>query len=338
MPDQPIKHTPTILFVGNQRSSFVKNDFEILGKHFPVTPLSLTQQGHPLRSLPRFILNTLIQTQRADLVYCWFANMESFLPVLLARIMKKQTIVVAGGYDCANEPSYYYGNFAHPLKRIIASSILTHADDVLAVSHFTEHEALSHTTPRHIHTVYNGVDTDKFRPSQPPRENLVVTVATVDALNTRIKGLRTFAQASRAFPDHQFTIIGPTEEPAKQDLLAINPCLRFLGAIPHDEIVPWFQRAKVYCQLSYRESFGLALAEAMSCGCIPVTTDRGALPEIVADQGFIVPYDDVTTTITALTSALREAGKNPVGPRQRILTTFSLKRREENLLSLIPHE
>jgi len=326
---------PRILFVGNQTSSFVSNDYKILTKHYPVTSHSFTQEGHPARHLPRFILDVFFSLNKSDIVFCWFANTESFLPIFFGKILKKKTVVVAGGYDCANEPSINYGNFAHPLKRLIAAFIFNHVNIVLAVSDFTKHEALSCTHPHEIKTVYNGVDVDKFSPGTDRKEDMILTVASVDKLNVDLKGLRTFAEASKDLVNFKIVIIGPTDEKWKQELMRINPTIQFIGQLPHDDLVPWFRRTKIYCQLSYRESFGLSLVEAMSCGCIPVTTNHGALPEVVGDCGLIVPFKDVNATATALTSAAQKTMENQACARQRAVSHFSLKTREENLIQVI---
>jgi glycosyltransferase involved in cell wall biosynthesis len=62
------------------------------------------------------------------------------------------------------------------------------------------------------------------------------------------------------------------------------------GELP--EVVPLLQRARFYCQLSRREGFGVAVAEAMACKCVPMVSDSGALPEVVRQCGVIVPNDD----------------------------------------------
>ncbi len=46
--------------------------------------------------------------------------------------------------------------------------------------------------------------------------------------------------------------------------------------------------ARVLCLPSVSEGFGLPVAEAMACGTPCVTSDRGALPEVLADGGVAV--------------------------------------------------
>lgn len=105
------------------------------------------------------------------------------------------------------------------------------------------------------------------------------------------------------------------------------------GYLDGQSLLEWYQRAKVYCQLSRYESFGVALAEAMSCCCVPVVTREGALPEVVGDTGFYVPYGDVKATA----SAIREALQSDKGrlARQRVIEKFSVVEREKKLLGLI---
>ncbi|MHA1664403.1 MAG: hypothetical protein ACTSVW_01050 [Candidatus Njordarchaeales archaeon] len=43
----------------------------------------------------------------------------------------------------------------------------------------------------------------------------------------------------------------------------------------------------------------------MSCCCVPVVTRRYALPEVVGDTGFYVPYYDPKSTAEAIKKALR---------------------------------
>jgi len=71
----------------------------------------------------------------------------------------------------------------------------------------------------------------------------------------------------------------------------------------------------------------------MACGCVPVVTDRGALPEVVGDTGFYVQYGDGKATAEAIGNALisdREAIA-----RKRIEDMFSLREREKVLIELI---
>ena len=75
------------------------------------------------------------------------------------------------------------------------------------------------------------------------------------------------------------------------------------------------------------------MAEGMLCGCVPVVTDRGAIPEVVGDTGFYVPYGDPEATAEAIKEALNSnKGKQA---RERIKKMFPIERRERELISEI---
>jgi len=187
--------------------------------------------------------------------------------------------------------------------------------------------------PRRIETVYNGIDTSVFSPGGR-KENIVLTVCFVSTENIRLKGLDTFIDAARHLPEVRFVLLGRALDDALETLKRGAPDnVEFVGAVGQGELIEWYRRAKVYCQISYRESFGVALAEAMSCECVPVVTDRGALPEVVGDLGFVIPYADTRATVDAISRALiSDAGP---AARKRVCDTFSVEQREQELRRII---
>jgi glycosyltransferase involved in cell wall biosynthesis len=109
--------------------------------------------------------------------------------------------------------------------------------------------------------------------------------------------------------------------------------MHLLGYVPDEQMMKYLHEAKVYVQVSAHEGFGISLAEAMLCECVPVVTDRGAIPEVVGDCGFYVPYGEPEATAEAIKSALQ----SDLGPnaRNRIKNNFSIKEREKRLISFI---
>ena len=66
----------------------------------------------------------------------------------------------------------------------------------------------------------------------------------------------------------------------------------FADAVPHEELVRYYNAASICVVPSYYESFGLVALEAMACG-VPVIASRvGGLKETVRDgrTGYLVPW------------------------------------------------
>jgi glycosyltransferase involved in cell wall biosynthesis len=156
-------------------------------------------------------------------------------------------------------------------------------------------------------------------------------VNTVSASTIGIKRLDTFLRASVYLPDVKFILVGEISDGSINSLKRMaGSNVKFTGYLNHGALLPYFHKAKVYCQLSAHESFGVALAEAMSCGCVPVVTRKYSLPEIVGDTGFYVPYNDPEATADAIRKAL--TSNKGLKARARIEKYFSSKTREKKLI------
>ena len=311
-----------IAFIYYDFSSFVKQDYEMLSNHFDVKKVNYRT--------PRDIFKIARTISNSDLTYSWFASGHSFIAVLISKLLNKRSIVVAGGYDVAYVPEINYGQYTHGKdKRMYADYVLKNADIILAVSKFTEGEVLARAKPRMVEVIYNGINTDKFVPGTE-KENLVMTVASGTKDVIKLKGIDAFAKAAEHISGTRFLVLGLSD----RDLEILRakyplPNLKLCGYMSQTDLIKCYQKAKVYCQLSYRESFGVALAEAMACGCVPVVTERAALPEVAGNTGIYVPYDDEEAIAKGIKDAL--SLDNGRIARERVKSHFSRKNREVEL-------
>jgi len=285
-----------ILLLGPLRSSFVKTDIHEMSKEHTIVALD-TVLGRGLKgaiSLVALSFRTLIALLRADVLYCWFADYHTLLPILCARMLGKKAIVVAGGYDVGWLPEIGYGARARPLRWFFASNSFRFATLVLPVSEYAQRQLHMLTNGKHARSVvvYNGVLAGRFPVDiSGLREPLAVTVSQGDSITEYIrKGLPRFIEVARLLPAVNFVIVGPTGSAlarALNDSRNVANVEVIAGFVSlHDTIVPLFMRASCYCQFSIEETFGMAVVEAMLCGCIPVTTNGGALPEVTGDVGY----------------------------------------------------
>jgi len=318
-----------VAFVYYSFSSFVKSDYEILSKHFDVIKVNYRRIWDAFK-IAKFVL-------KSDISFSWFAGGHAFLMVLFSKIFKKRSVVIAGGGDVACVPEINYGQFTlgwH--KKMYTKFVLRHADVVLAVSKFTKDEVLKYAKPKNLKVVYNGVDAEKFKPGRE-KKDIVLTVGSLDKSVLKRKGFETFVKAAKYLPNIKFVLVGKHIDDSIRYLKSIAPRnVEFTGFVSDEELLRWYQKAKVYCQLSYYEAFGLAPAEAMACGCIPVVTkERAGLPEIVGDAGFYVPYGDSKATAEAIEKALNSSEELGKKARERIKMMFAMKNREIELTEII---
>jgi len=322
-----------VLFVKNVTFPFIEKDVEILKKHFDVGVVHFVLNIRNLKDTLLTPFKMIKGVLWSDITFSWFADIHAFWAVLLSKLFRKKSIVVVGGFEVAKVPEINYGLMLSPKSACRTKYVLENADKLLAVSEFNKKEILKYRNPEAVERVYNGVNSDKFKPDGE-KENLAITIAAITRRNkVLLKGLDTFVKSAKFLSDVKFLVIGIQGDALKklQDIAPSN--VAFIGPLSQDELISYYQKAKVYCQLSYRESFGMALTEAMSCECVPVVTNRAALPEVVDDTGFYVPYGDEKATAEAIKKALNsDKGKEA---RERIKKMFPIERREKELVEII---
>ena len=80
----------------------------------------------------------------------------------------------------------------------------------------------------------------------------------------------------------------------------------FLGVSKVAELAEIYTAALVYLEPSLHEGFGMQVVEAMSCGVPVVSSNRGALPEVVNDAALLVDPVNVSKISEALIAVLSD--------------------------------
>jgi glycosyltransferase involved in cell wall biosynthesis len=273
----------------------------------------------------------------ADVAYTWFADVNAFFIVLFCMFLRKKSLIVVGGYDVVYIPEIDYGTLKSLKNRLRVKFVLEHASKILPFSYYANERVLSITKKANICVIPLSCDVEKFKPINGRKENLVITVCYVDKGNIARKGLKTFVESAKFLPQLKFALIGSYVDDAFNYLKKISTSnVEFTGYISDEELSKWYQKAKVYCQLSYQEGFGVALIEAMACECIPVASLRAkVLRETVGECGYYVPYGDVLATVEAIKKASSAPQHIRGKVRKRAKDFFSIEKREKTLLKLI---
>ncbi|MEK9654384.1 MAG: glycosyltransferase family 4 protein [Halieaceae bacterium] len=153
--------------------------------------------------------------------------------------------------------------------------------------------------PRAISIVPNGVDTTLFRPLPGVKRqpNQIIATASADA---PLKGLsvllHAFHELCESRSDLRLLLIarprsgGETE--ALIHRLGLAGRIEFVSDASHEAINRLYAESAVAVVPSLYEGFGLPAVEAMAAGIPLVSSDGGALAEVVGNGGFSVPAGD----------------------------------------------
>jgi glycosyltransferase involved in cell wall biosynthesis len=209
-------------------------------------------------------------------------------------------------------------------------------DAVTTVSENSRRDIATHMglSAAGIDVIPVGIDPDEFRPppeDQPRDEDSILAITSADvALKGLVHLLEALAKLRTERPV-RLTVVGtarpggPAE--AALDRLGLRDAVTFTGPVPEADLVGLLQRASVLAIPSLYEGFSLPAIEAMACATPLVTTDAGALPEVVGSEaGLRVRAGDVGELTAALERVLTSpslAGELGRAGRRRVLDAFT---------------
>ncbi len=228
------------------------------------------------------------------------------------------------------------------------------ADAVVAVSNGMKADILSSypaLDESRLHVVYNGIDTDFYRPDP---ETTVLERIGVDLTRpyvafvgriTRQKGVPHLLRAGLAFDrDLQIVLLaGAADTPelkAETDGLIADLKAERDGVfvvsemLPRDEVRQVLTGALAFLCPSVYEPLGIVNLEAMACETAVVASDVGGIPEVVQDgeTGLLVHYDphdaagferDIAEGVNRLAGDPDLAARFGRAGRERAVTSFA---------------
>ena len=190
---------------------------------------------------------------------------------------------------------------------------IENADAVVAVSRGMREDILAcypGTDPERVHVIYNGIDSDEYRPDRgtdvldrfgvDPEQPSVVFVGRI----TRQKGVEYLLEAARSFdPSAQLVLCAGAPDTAElgaevarrvDELQAQREGVVWIDEmLPKPDVIQLLSHATVFACPSIYEPLGIVNLEAMACEAAVVATATGGIVEVVVDgeTGLLVPFE-----------------------------------------------
>jgi len=246
-----------------------------------------------------FSIATIKQRNNYDVVFIRITAIPHLFPGILAKIiLRKKLVVYLSGNDMSKT------GITKKIYRILISKALSVAD------------AISYTSERNIEEAENflrikierkkailvkqGINTTQFRSYNKNNNNTIISVG-------RLKREKQFEQIIKAMPcvlqtipDVKLMIVGNIDDKnylkRLKRLISKLECeknVEFVGPIPYNRIVHYYNCAKIFVMTSVGEGFSNATFEAMACEKPVIVTRAGTRTELVKDgvNGFLVDYN-----------------------------------------------
>lgn len=304
----------------------------------------------PFRGLHQFFF-MLYHAWTTNCFICFFSGYHSLLPCLFAKLLNKKSIIILGGTDCFNYPSFKYGNFTKRFygwatcKSARMASLLVPVSANLIQSNSKYYT--DDSTQQGIYYWCKGIKTPYKVVSLEYDENIMYRRPVERADNSFLcvsfglggtsfirKGMDKVILLAGTFPELDFTILGCKREELPVE---VPENVAILPAVPYDELPLHYSRHRFYLQLSIAEGFPSAICEAMLCECIPIGSNVAAIPEIMGNNGFLVDKRDDMDIKSIIEKAIHAENKDLIGrnARQQIIAQYGKGSREQKLTNVI---
>ncbi len=216
-------------------------------------------------------------------------------------------------------PFYFSG---HKMKskirrlahRLVFSHTINHAQKIIAVSHYTKQQIISHfpLTKNKVQTVYNGVDSrfknindhdiidsvkKRYGITHPflfyvgvwrNHKNLEGLIKAFEIIQKKHQGHLQLVLAGQE--DSHYQNIRQTIEKSSAKNKIITP-----GFIAPDDLPVLYSVAEMFILPSFIEGFGLVTIEAQKCHCPVLASQATSLPEILSNSAqYFDPYQPQT--------------------------------------------
>jgi len=189
--------------------------------------------------------------------------------------------------------------------------------------------------------VYNGVDTDRFRPA-PERPSGPTTVLFC-AGNFRLKGLTPLVKAVGRVvhqgKDVRLTVMGRGKKDRYRNAIdeaGIGDRVTFTGEQSAPEEV--YRQAHVLAHPTYYDACSLTTMEGMASG-LPVITTRwnGACAFISSEEGYVIDEPGNIEALSAAISALTDPGRQEAMSRnaRKKMESFTMERNADEMEAVL---
>jgi glycosyltransferase involved in cell wall biosynthesis len=262
-------------------------------------------------------LAALRHAGRLDLIDAHFGYPDGYAGVLVGRRLGVPVTITLRG----NESWRVHDPRQAPLLR----EALVGASRVFAVSDALRRIALDLGVPEEkTEVVGNGIDIERFRPRDraaaraalglPADAPVLISVGWLVDGKGHHRVIEVLPALVRRWPGLVYLIVGSgspagdmrAELEAQAGRLGLGATVRFLGALPPEELPGPLSAADVFVLATRYEGWANVFLEAMACGLPVVSTDVGGNREVVCrpELGDIVPFGEPAALEAAIARAL----------------------------------
>lgn len=285
-------------------------------------------------------LRRLHQEQPFTLLHAMWADETGLLAAWAGKLLGIPVVVSLAGGELVGFEDIHYGLQRGRFSRWIVGQAFSGAQGIVAPCRYTKSliaQASYQVPDAHISMISLGVDLRVFQPSElPKRPRHLVHVASL----VGVKAQATLLRAVALLDDVTLDLVGEGPERAALEKLThgldIVDRVKFVGAVGHLDLPPYYQRAALNVLCSRHEGLGMVTLEAAACGTPTISTAVGLLPDW-PQMGEVVPVGDEQALANAIRGLLdnhERLASLSASAYQTALENFSIEHTVEQFLKL----
>jgi len=272
----------------------------------------------------------------ADVIFIWWWT-YAFIPILLNKIYRKK-IVITGTFNY-KAPYMAFDYFRRRFyQQMLIKYSLINADKNILVSQ-NEYDLIKNDLKlNNLEYSPHCIDTDIYSPAGKRDKNTVFTICWTGKENLQRKSLPEIVKSAvfvkKEGLDYKFIIAGRKGDGFDYiknmiEEYRVSDIVELKGEITLAEKLKFLRECAVYLQPSKYEGFGVAIAEAMSCGATVISTKYGEVPNVVGDCGILIDSSKEEEIFRALKQLKTNGIKIDYGAkaRNRIIRRFAYQKR-----------
>jgi glycosyltransferase involved in cell wall biosynthesis len=280
---------------------------------------------------------SILREFQPQLIHAHFATEPAAAARDLARRLALPFTFTAHGYDIRRKPPADFADRA-AAARVVVTVSEANAQHIIATFGVRREQ---------LRVIPCGVDMNCFRPAAKPHSTDGSPLIVCVARHVKVKNLGLLLEACAELRRRgvKFRCICVGDGPCRSELevqhaiLGLGDSVEFVGAIEHEAVFAWWQRATIAALTSDNEGMPVSLMEAGACGLPAVATAVGGIPELIEHEvtGLLSPAGDALAFASALQRLLEHPGQAITmgeAARRRVETRFSLARQVDSLLAL----
>ncbi|HEV7621304.1 MAG TPA: glycosyltransferase family 1 protein [Flavisolibacter sp.] len=244
----------------------------------------------------------IVKNENIDFLHCTSntAPLKNYVPLLLTL----HDIIYLEKIDFKGTS---YQNFGNIYRRFIVKRIIGKAQIITTVSHWEKQRIIERfkLPEEKVEVIYNAVNAmfnNNFTESeilnfkekfQLPEKFILFLGNTAPKKNT-YNVIRGFVHYCRSLKTCiPLVLLDYDKSLVERILVELNAMhllssIIFPGYIPHSQMPLMYNSATLFLYPSLRESFGLPILEAMSCGLPVITSTTSSMPEVAGNAALLV--------------------------------------------------